>query len=248
MRLFEVIIIILPVFLLMGLGYLLRRVRLLDSSFFHQANRLVYFVCLPALLFYKIGSADFKSNFNGTMVLGASAALVIGFLLSYLYAALRRYRASDLGTFSQGAFRGNLAYIGLPIVLSAYGETAFARAGMLMGCLVPVLNLLSILALVLPHRKAEEGQPPAAYKVALGFAAPEGDRPGSRVFNVKLQGNTVLSGFDIVKEAGGPGRALWKEFDDITASTELTLELVAPSETPTDAQMPLINGLKILRK
>jgi hypothetical protein len=160
MRLFEVIIIILPVFLLMGLGYLLRRVRLLDSSFFHQANRLVYFVCLPALLFYKIGSADFKSNFNGTMVLGASAALVIGFLLSYLYAALRRYRASDLGTFSQGAFRGNLAYVGLPIVLSAYGETAFARAGMLMGCLVPVLNLLSILALVLPHRKAEEGQPP----------------------------------------------------------------------------------------
>jgi predicted permease len=154
MRLFEVTNIILPVFLIIGLGCLLRWIRLLDGGFFHQANRLVYFVCLPVLLFYKIGTADFQSNFNGTMVLGASAALVLGFLLSYLYAALRGYRAEDRGTFSQGAFRGNLAYVGLPIVLSAYGEAAFARAGMLMGCLVPVINLLAILALIWPHRHA----------------------------------------------------------------------------------------------
>jgi predicted permease len=158
MRLFEVTNIILPVFLIIGLGCLLRWVRLLDGSFFHQANRLVYFVCLPVLLFYKIGTADFQANFNGTMVLGASAALVLGFLFSYLYAALRRYRPEDRGTFSQGAFRGNLAYVGLPIVLSAYGEAAFARAGMLMGCLVPVINLLSILALIWPHRHAEKGR------------------------------------------------------------------------------------------
>jgi predicted permease len=158
MRLLEVTNIILPVFLIIGLGCLLRWVRLLDGGFFHQANRLVYFVCLPTLLFYKIGTADFQRNFNGTMVLGASAALVLGFLLSYLYAALRGYRAEDRGVFSQGAFRGNLAYVGLPIVLSAYGETAFARAGMLMGCLVPVLNLLSILALIWPHRHSENGR------------------------------------------------------------------------------------------
>jgi predicted permease len=153
MGLLKITSIILPVFLIMGLGCLLRQIRLLDDSFFFQANRLVYFVCLPSLLFYKIGTADFANTFNGAMVLGASGALLAGFALSYVYAALSGYRRQDLGTFSQGAFRGNLAYVGLPIVFSAYGETALARAGMLMGCLVPLLNLLSILALLLPYFK-----------------------------------------------------------------------------------------------
>ncbi|MEZ4600435.1 MAG: AEC family transporter [Syntrophotaleaceae bacterium] len=159
MALLNVLNIILPVFLVVGLGSLLRYLGLLDGGFFHQANRLVYFVCLPSLLFYKIGTADFHNTFNGPMVLGASAALVAGFAVSYLYAAWRPYPKGDIGTFSQGAFRANLAYIGLPIVFSAYGETALARAGMLMGCLVPLLNLLSILALLLPYFKGRcEGE------------------------------------------------------------------------------------------
>lgn len=152
----EVAYIILPVFIIIGLGSLLRRIGLLDARFFFQANRLVYFVCLPILLFYKIGTADFHSNFNGTMVLGSSISLVAGCLLSYLYAWLRSYEPSEQGTFSQGAFRGNMAYIGLPLIFSAYGEAAFVRGGMLMGCLVPLINLLSILVLLMPHQRSQK--------------------------------------------------------------------------------------------
>ena len=45
-----------------------------------------------------------------------------------------------------------LAYVGLPIVLSAYGDTGFTRAGLLMGCLVPIINLWSIVVHIIPQR------------------------------------------------------------------------------------------------
>jgi predicted permease len=152
----NIITIVLPVFTVIGLGYFLRRVRLIDGDFLFQTNRLVYFVALPLLLFYKIGTADFFANFNGALVVGSAAAIAIGFFLSYGYAVLRGYPPAARGVFSQGSFRGNLAYVGLAIVLNAYGENAFTRAGILMGFLVPVLNFFAILALLLPHRDSGE--------------------------------------------------------------------------------------------
>ncbi len=152
----NIITIVLPVFMVIGLGYLLRRIRLVNEEFLFQTNRLVYYVALPLLLFYKIGSADFFANFNGALVVGSAAAVAVGFVLSYGYAALRGYPPAARGVFSQGSFRGNLAYVGLAIVLNAYGENAFTRAGILMGFLVPVLNFFAILALLLPHRKSGE--------------------------------------------------------------------------------------------
>jgi hypothetical protein len=95
---------------------------------------------------------------------------------------------------------------------------------------------------------AEEKGPAGVFTIELGFAAPPGDKNGQRVFDVKLQGQTVLKAFDIAKETGGVNRAVWKKLDNIAADKELTLELVAGTETPTREQMPLINGMKIRRK
>ena len=92
---------------------------------------------------------------------------------------------------------------------------------------------------------AESGS--AAYKVRLGFSALPGDKPQQRVFDVKLDGKTVLANFDIVKETGAADRALWKDFD-VSAGKDLTIELVAKSPTATPAQMPLISGVVVLRK
>ena len=148
----DIINIVLPVFSVIALGWLLRRWGLIDALFLKQTNRLVYYVCLPLLLFYKIGSADFFANFNGRLVVGSIAAVTLTFLISYTYAVVRGYPNNARGVFSQGAFRGNIAYMGLAITLNAYGETGLTRAGILMGFLVPFLNLYAILALLWPHR------------------------------------------------------------------------------------------------
>jgi predicted permease len=163
----DTIIIVLPVFLVIALGTLLRRLHLMDDTFLQQTNKLVYVVFLPLLLFHRIGQADFNSFFNAPLVLGSSLVIVCGFLLSYGYASLRGYPGPIKGSFSQGAFRGNLAYVGLAICMNTYGENGLTSAGMLMGFLVPVLNLFAILALLLPQRHHPGATPNWGRQLAL---------------------------------------------------------------------------------
>ncbi len=145
--------IVLPVFLVITLGYTIRRLGLVNGDFFRQVNQLVYYVCLPLLLVYKIGGADFSSSFNFRLVIASSAAVACCFAIAYLYGKWRGFPAPIHGSFCQGSFRGNLAYIGLAIVFNAYGDSGLTRAGILIGFLVPVLNFFAILALVLPQQK-----------------------------------------------------------------------------------------------
>ena len=156
----ETITIVLPIFLVIGLGNLLKQFKLVDDTFLNLTNRLVYVVFLPLLLFYKIGTADFSHFFNGPLVLGSSLVIMLGFFLTYFYTGWRNYSPSVRGSFCQGSFRGNLAYIGLAICLNAYGEDGLTKAGILMGFLVPVLNLFAILALLLPHHGGEKEKAP----------------------------------------------------------------------------------------
>ena len=152
----DILRIVLPVFLVIGLGFLLKRIRFVGSDFIVQLNRLIYFIALPALLFYNIAVADFAARFNGLLLVGLLATVFLTFLLSYAYAVLRGYSPEARGSFCQGAFRGNLAYIGLAIVFNAYGAEELATAGILLGFIVPFFNFLAIIALLLPHRQQDQ--------------------------------------------------------------------------------------------
>jgi outer membrane protein assembly factor BamB len=92
------------------------------------------------------------------------------------------------------------------------------------------------------------GAAPARYTVRLLFAEPENTKAGTRVFDVKLQGKTVLPAFDIFKAAAGAGRALVKEVKDVEASESLALELVPQGNLTAPAAMPVINGIEIIRQ
>jgi len=89
-----------------------------------------------------------------------------------------------------------------------------------------------------------KGQKPAVYSVRLSFAEPEDLKPGERIFNVSLQGKEVLKDFDIAKEAGGPKRAIVKEFKSIEVSDRLTIELT-PSER-AEVRLPVLCGLEAI--
>ena len=67
------------------------------------------------------------------------------------------------------------------------------------------------------------------YTVRLVFSEPDGLGPGERVFDVVLQGETVLEGFDVAREAGGPLRTVVKEFEDIAVGGLLALKLTPRS-------------------
>jgi malate permease and related proteins len=154
---YDILTIVLPVFLVIATGSVLKVTHLADAGFLFQLNRMVYFLALPSLLFYKISTADFSASFNVSLMLGLLGSISAGFILSYACGVFLAYPPSVLGTFSQGAFRGNLAYIGLAIVYNAYGEKGLASAGILLGFLVPAMNFFAIVALLLPHQNGDRG-------------------------------------------------------------------------------------------
>jgi outer membrane protein assembly factor BamB len=84
---------------------------------------------------------------------------------------------------------------------------------------------------------------PRMYRVRLYFAEPDDVRPGERVFDVQLQGTTVLPALDVVREAGGRLRLLVKEFTGIEVGDDLTIHLVPHSAAKNPA--PILSGVEI---
>jgi hypothetical protein len=88
----------------------------------------------------------------------------------------------------------------------------------------------------LKFRLEEPPSAAAAYTVRLHFAEPDESRPGRRVFDVWLQGQPVLTDYDVAQDAGGPRRAVIKEFPGIRVTGELAIRLqrsaAAPERSP----------------
>ena len=92
-----------------------------------------------------------------------------------------------------------------------------------------------------------KGQPATTYSVRLGFMALAGDKPGQRVFDIKLQNQIVAKNFDPVAKAGGAQRALVVEFNHIPVTSDLVLELVSPAAASEAARQPIVSSLEVLR-
>jgi outer membrane protein assembly factor BamB len=84
---------------------------------------------------------------------------------------------------------------------------------------------------------------PASFTVRLVFAEPENLEPGQRVFDVEIQGQKVLRGFDIVKEAGGPRRSVVKEFFGFVAEDSLTVRLIPASAS---SRPTILSGMEVI--
>lgn len=165
----QTLLIVLPVFFVIILGFLLKHFRLIDAPFLHQLNRLVFYVALPALLLQKISHADFHASFNPVLLAGILVTIALSYGGSYLYGTLRGYPPPKLGAFSQGASRGNLAFVGLAVAFNAYGEKGFAIVGVLAGFIIPVINMLSVLVLLLPQRRNNHSMTRAFWMYQFAF-------------------------------------------------------------------------------
>lgn len=88
----------------------------------------------------------------------------------------------------------------------------------------------------------------AVYQVRLGFADPDNDAAGKRVFDIKLQDKVVAKDFDVVKAAGGRNKAVFREFKGIEVYDDLTVELVPKSNEVSPQEAPVLNGIEIVRE
>lgn len=150
-----------PVFLVIALGWVLRYWQFLTPQALQDINRLTYWVGLPSLLFYKIAGASLVVGEAGGLFLVTIGATAIGIIVGIILARWLGIPGPSRGTFVQAVFRGNLAFIGLPVVIYAFSSpgqsiaSAEATALLAFGPLVVLYNVVSVLALLLSRHRLD---------------------------------------------------------------------------------------------
>ncbi len=135
-----------PIFLIVLLGLVLRRLGLIDDHFVQISSRLVFSLCLPILLFTTITDIKLDSALDPRLPGFSIAASIVTFLIAWLAAILIAPR-EDRGVFTQAAFRSNLGVIGLALCANAYGASGLALASILLATITVTYNVLSVVVL-----------------------------------------------------------------------------------------------------
>jgi predicted permease len=155
-----------PTFAVIALGVILRRTEFVSPGFFREGNRVVYWFGLPALLLNELASSPFAVSGSARRMFGAMlAATAVLIAASYVAARLLRLPAGAAGTFVQGAFRGNLAFVGLPIIDSLPeiqapgGASVRAITVMAIAPMLVIYNAVGVIVLLASQKDSHRWAP-----------------------------------------------------------------------------------------
>ncbi|WP_407493580.1 AEC family transporter [Pseudooceanicola sp. MF1-13] len=135
-----------PLFALICLGFVLARRDFPTADFWPAAEKLTYFILFPALLVVSLADAPVRDP--DILRLGGAAVvtILIAVVLMALWRKIRPQPAARFGPAVQGIIRFN-TYLGLAIVGSLTGPEGLARAAVYLAVAVPLVNVISIMAL-----------------------------------------------------------------------------------------------------
>lgn len=136
-----------PIVLLILLGYLLRRIGFLSEGFIKTGNKLVFKLCLPATLFINVYEMTSVSDIPWDAVIYCICAILMIFLLGMLVSMVATQDNRRKGVIWQCSFRSNFAIIGSSLSVALGGEEAAAVAAILLTIMVPLFNVLAVIAL-----------------------------------------------------------------------------------------------------
>jgi malonate transporter and related proteins len=145
--------IVAPVFLIVALGYLAKRLSIINENFVEVTSKFVFNVSLPVFIFLKI----FNLDLSKALEFGQIAYIYSGTIITYLiiwFASFPLIKdGRNRGVFIQGAYRSNYAIVGLAIVSNLLGNSALGKASIILAFVLPLYNVLAVIALTIPLRK-----------------------------------------------------------------------------------------------
>ena len=133
-----------PVFLLMALGFLFRKLGWLDEVFASKMNQFVFLVPLPLLVFEDLASVDFQKVWNLKFVLFCFFVTLASIALAGILSLLSKDRGIR-GEFIQASYRSSAALLGIAFIQNIYGDAGLAPL-MIIGS-VPLYNMMAVVVL-----------------------------------------------------------------------------------------------------
>lgn len=166
-----------PIFLLMVLGYIFRRVGLLSETLASGMNTFVFKVALPVMVFRDLATVDFSEAWDTRFVLFCFGVTLFSIGFAAAVSFLWKDRSIQ-GEFIQAAYRSSAALLGIAFITNIYGNSGMAPL-MIIGS-VPLYNIMAVVVLSFfqPERKPLDGallrktlQGIATNPIILGIAA-----------------------------------------------------------------------------
>lgn len=137
----------LPIFLLIILGKVLKTTKIINDEFTKTADRYVFRIALPALLFSDLTENNVGSAFDGKYVLFCFSVTI--FSIAVLWGLTEKFMKNEeqKGAFIQDSYRSSAAILGLAFINNMYDSVGMAPL-MIIGC-VPLYNIFAVIILTL---------------------------------------------------------------------------------------------------
>lgn len=146
---------IMPIVLLIALGYMLKKAGLFTEEFLNRGNSFSFRVLIPAMLFCNIYDLDNLGEINVKAVIFSIVAIFGAFAVGCAVSLPYTKDNGERGALIQSAFRSNNAVIGVPLATSLFGAQGAAAASVLSAFTIPLFNVLAVVTLTLFDRENE---------------------------------------------------------------------------------------------
>lgn len=138
---------IVPICIIMGIGYLMRRCGALEEETVLKMNSVVFRIFLPLMLFQSIRKSDLSATVNPKLFIFTIASVTILIICSIIFTLLTVKDRKKQSVVMMGLFRSNYAIVGLSVAQALAGDQGAATVAVLLAFTTPVYNAVSIIIL-----------------------------------------------------------------------------------------------------
>ena len=138
---------VLPMCLVMALGYGTRRLGWLRREEISTINKIAFRIFLPCLLYYNIYCSDLSGSFDPLLMAYAVGGVLLTFGLALGYTLLTEKLPERRGVMIQGMFRSNYVIMGIPVATALLGADQLGTISIMIAIVVPIFNMLAIIVL-----------------------------------------------------------------------------------------------------
>lgn len=138
---------VLPMCLIMALGYGTRRLGWIRREEIFAINKIAFHIFLPCLLYYNVYCSDLSGSFDPLLMAYAVGGVLLTFGLSLGYTLLTEKLPERRGVMIQGMFRSNYVIMGIPVATALLGSDQLGTVSILIAVVVPLFNMLAVVVL-----------------------------------------------------------------------------------------------------
>ena len=159
---------VLPLFLVMGLGYIARCTGAISRTDVPKINKWAFKFFMPVMLFYNIYTSDLSAAVQPKLIAYTAACLLVLYGLSFAYVMATEKCDNMRGVMIQGIYRSNFVIMGIPLAAQLVEGADLGPVVILVAVVIPIFNVLAVITLELFNGK----KPTVGRMLLIGLKLP----------------------------------------------------------------------------